>query len=101
MANITERDLDGKIKKAVLDSETAAQMAALRWSKPRQERIERLLRDRGINPEYADEGLYSLAELATSNKAGAVYALRYLDQLTRRDDNILDVPSCGVLGGVR
>jgi len=77
-----ERDTDGKIKKHKLSSSEARRMARKRWNKKGNDRAAELLKDRGIDPETADAGLKSLAEIATSGRSGAVTSMKYLDRLT-------------------
>jgi len=84
-SRIQERDEQGRVKKGKLTTEEAREMVKSRMTHTgdtKRTRIEQLLRDRGINPSDADEGLRSLAEVGVSGRSGSVSALRYLDALT-------------------
>ena len=77
--------LTGQYTKKVLTSEQASAMGKRRAEKQgdaAKQRAEQLLLDRGIDPENADEGMRTLAELAIGGRTGAVTALRYLDMVT-------------------
>ena len=81
----TVRDDEGKIRQSELSSEAARAMVAVRDANKvtvKKTRVEQLLRDRGVDPANCDEGLRSLAEIAVSNRSGAVSAMRYLDTLS-------------------
>ena len=80
-----KRSPDGKFEQAKLDPETASRMGKRRWARAGQalsDRVRRLLEDRDIDPDTADESMIALAEIGLSNRGGAVSALRYLDALT-------------------
>src|SRR4030067_704991 len=84
-ARQTVRDIDGKIIKAKLSPEEASRMSKIGHAKKAglmSGRVSQLLKDRGIDPATADEGLRSLAEIAVTGRSGAVSALRYLDMLS-------------------
>ena len=77
------RDEQGRFTSTELSSEEAAEMARLRWSKPRQESRETLLAEAGYeNEEDAPEHLRVLADIATSGRSGAVAAMRDFLRLT-------------------
>jgi len=82
---VLKRDQQGKVRQASLPPEIASRMGRARGAKAagaRSERVLQLLRDRGINPDDADEGLATLAEIAISGRSGGVAAMRYLDTLS-------------------
>lgn len=77
-----ERDIDGTYKKVTLSPERAAAMGRRSHGAARDESVDRLLTQRGINPNEADEGLLALARVAVGGRSGAVGSLRYLDMIT-------------------
>ena len=82
---VLKRDQQGKVREASLPPEIASKMGKARAANlagARSERVLQLLRDRGINPDDADEGLATLAQIAISGRSGDVSALRYLDLLS-------------------
>ena len=84
-ARQTTRDIDGKILTAKLSSEEASRMVKIANANRaglKSDRVSQLLKDRHIDPDTADEGLRSLAEIAVTGRSGAVSALRYLDMLS-------------------
>ena len=102
---ITRDPYSGQITANQLDPAKASEMGKARWKKERgvlSARVKQLLTDRGIDPETADEGMRSLAEIAIEGRSGAVSALRYLDALTGNGPALLPgepCPVCGRSGG--
>ena len=83
-SRIVERDENGKIRKTKLTSEEAAEMGRVRWAGPRKETQETLLQEAGYDdPKDAPEHLRVLASIASSQRSGAVAAMRDFLRLTR------------------
>ena len=82
-AGILERDEKGRISKKVLSSEEAARLGSIPKGVKEAEKLARkMLKDRGMDYDSADEGIKSLAKIAVSGRSGAVPAQKYLDTIT-------------------
>lgn len=84
---IKERNPDGTIKKSQISSEEARDMQSKRWSKAKEDSADSLLKEAGYSDDNpAPEHLKVLAEMAASQKASAVAAMRDFVRLTARTE---------------
>lgn len=84
-----ERDSKGRFTKKTLDSDTAKDMQARRWVKPREDAAKLLLAEAGYSEDNpAPEYLRILVDIAVSKKASAVPAMREVLRLTSKQDAI-------------
>lgn len=107
---MTERDEFGRIVKAGLSSETAREMIKHRWTKEEkaEDNAQKILSELGYSDDNPAPALYSnLAEIAVSQKTGAVSAIGSLLRLAhgKTDSGIVRVqagevcPTCGQISG--
>lgn len=76
------RDDSGKFRSVKLSSERAALLGSQSHGGSKQDLVDELLKDRGVDPASADSGLRALASIALSGRSGSVSALKYLDYLS-------------------
>lgn len=78
------RDDSGKFRSVSLSSERAALLGSRSHGGggSKQDLVDELLKDRGVDPASADSGLRALASIALSGRSGSVAALKYLDYLS-------------------
>lgn len=85
MAEIIERNSEGKIVKSKLSSNQARQMARARWDKDKNARIEALLQEKGFTRATAPASLLLWAEKSVSGRTGNVSAQARLDAWGKED----------------